>query len=70
MLRNKMELRHSDTYNSVYLKSNKSHVERLIEMNARAILRQLPQGGNFRVDANGRIKQRYQQDRQTTNNDN
>ncbi len=58
VLRNKMKLKDSDEFKGVFLKSSKSHVERLIEMNARAIIRQLPQGRQLRVDANGRIKQR------------
>ena len=58
VLRNKMTLKDSGTYSRVYLKSSKSHAERLIELNARAILRELPQGSNLRLDANGRIKRR------------
>jgi len=58
VLRKKMVLRHNDTYKKVYLKSSKSHAERLIELNARALLRNLPDGKKFRVDANGRIRQR------------
>lgn len=61
VLRNKMTLRDSHEYKEVYLKSCKSHAERLIELNARAVLRQLPDGRNLRVDVNGRIKQRTNQ---------
>lgn len=60
VLRNKMKLKTSQTFSEVYIKSYKSHAERLIELNARAILRQLPQGRNFRVDANGRIQAKPQ----------
>ena len=58
VLRNKMVLKDIDDYSNVFIKSSKSHAERLIELNARAILRELPQGRNFRIDANGRIRQR------------
>lgn len=62
VLRNKMKLKDSQDYREVYVKSCKSHAERIIEMNARALLRQLPQGHNFRVDANGRIIRRTRQE--------
>ena len=61
VLRNKMKLKDTLLFKHVYLKSCKSHTERLIELNARAILRQLPEGRNLRVDANGRIQQRTHQ---------
>ena len=58
VLRNKMKLKDSEQYSQIFLKSSKSHAERLIEQNTRAILRELPHGRNFRLDANGRVKQR------------
>ena len=58
VLRNKRKLRDNAQYKSVFLKSCKTHAERLIELNARAILKELPRGKSFRVDANGRIKTR------------
>ena len=60
VLRNKMGLKNSESYRSVYIKSSKSRIERLIENNARAYIRNLPQGQgkSLRVDANGRIKPR------------
>jgi len=61
VLRNKMALKDNETYKNVYLKSCKSHAERLIEQNTRAILRQLPQGRRFRITANGRVQERQQQ---------
>jgi hypothetical protein len=51
---------YSENYKNVYIKSSKSHAERLIELNARTLLSQLPQGKNFRVDANGRIRSRQE----------
>ena len=57
-----MGLKDSEEFKNVYLKSSKSHAERLIELNARAILRELPQGWSLRVDSNGRIKPRIVND--------
>ncbi|CAG2234601.1 unnamed protein product [Mytilus edulis] len=61
VLRNKMKLRQTEKYKNVFIKSSKSRVERLIEMNARAVLRNLPDGRDYRVDASGRIKKRDNQ---------
>ena len=56
-----MKLKDTEGYKTVYILSSKSRIERLIEMNARAVLRNLPQGRLLRVDASGRIKQRNDQ---------
>lgn len=61
VLRRKWRLKDSEDYKRVYVKSCKSHAERLIELNARALLRSMPGGRNFRVDASGRIKRRTEQ---------
>ena len=58
VLRTKNVLKDINPFKNVYIKSSKSHTERLIELNARMVLRHLPQGNNFRVDANGRIRAR------------
>ena len=44
VLRNKMGLKNSESYRSVYIKSSKSRIERPIENNARAYIRNLPHG--------------------------
>ncbi|WAR17905.1 hypothetical protein MAR_032499 [Mya arenaria] len=64
VLRNKYVLKDTAPYKQVFIKSSKSHAERLIELNARTLLRQLPQGKNFRVAANGRIRTRENNGRQ------
>ncbi|WAR21523.1 LOW QUALITY PROTEIN: hypothetical protein MAR_015497, partial [Mya arenaria] len=61
VLRHNMKLKDMENYQDVFIKSSKSHAERLIELNARTILRQLPQGAGYRVDANGRIRPRPEQ---------
>ena len=55
VLREKRKLREHDTYKSIFLRSSKSHTERLIELNARTLLNQIPQGNQFRITSNGRI---------------
>lgn len=67
VLRNKMKLKDDSQFKNVYLKSSKSHAERLIELNARALLRHLPQNNrqNLRVDASGRIREQQQNQRRT-----
>ncbi|VDI44280.1 Hypothetical predicted protein [Mytilus galloprovincialis] len=70
VLRNKMKLKDNEIYKNVYIKSSKSRVERIIEMNARAVLRNLPQGKSFRVDANGRITPKNNQLPSTENQQN
>ena len=64
VLRNKRRLKGSVAYKNVYTRSSKSRIERLTEMNARAVLRQLPDGRTLRVDASGRIQQRKPNERQ------
>ena len=61
VLRNKSKLRTVQSHEDVYIRSSKSRIERLIEMNARTVLRNLPQGCDFRVDGRGRIVNRQQQ---------
>jgi hypothetical protein len=55
-------LKNNEHYKDVYLESSKSHAERLIELNARTILRHLPQDqrNSLRVDASGRIRARQE----------
>ncbi|KAH3691895.1 hypothetical protein DPMN_192437 [Dreissena polymorpha] len=62
-----MVLKDLEAYKNIYLKSCKSHIEILVEMNAKAVLRQLPQGKEFRVNASGRIIQhaRHQDNMET-----
>ncbi|VDI28368.1 Hypothetical predicted protein [Mytilus galloprovincialis] len=69
VLRNKMKLKQTDTYKNVYIKSSKSRIERLIEVNARAVLRNIPGGRALRVDASGRIKSRNNQQQVDEPND-
>lgn len=57
ILREKRRLRDTEKYKNVYmyLRSSKSHTDRLIELNARTILNEIPNGRQFRITSNGRI---------------
>lgn len=55
VLREKRKIRDTDNFSRVYLRSNKSHVERLGELNARTILKEMPNGKDFRITGNGRM---------------
>lgn len=55
VLRKKRDLMATPAYKSVFLRSSKSHTERLIELNAKTILSQIPNGNQFRITSNGRI---------------
>lgn len=67
LLRHKAKLDKTERFAQVYIRSSKSRVEHLIESNARAVLRSLPQGRSLRVDASGRITKRN--DEQPRDND-
>ena len=62
VLRNKHELKDQQRFRKVFIQSSKSHVERLLELNARTLLRELHTGKSFRVTANGRIKEKQEND--------
>lgn len=55
ILRAKKNLKNSREFKNVYLRSSKSHTERILELNAKTLLSELPNGNQFRVTANGRI---------------
>ena len=70
VLRAKMALRGHSIYDRVYLRSSKSHTERLLELNAKTILSELPNGHLYRVAANGRIlKKDNSRDRRPSTSD-
>ena len=55
VLRAKKNLKASRDFKNVYLRSSKNHTERILELNAKTLLSELPSGNQFRVTANGRI---------------
>ncbi|ESO92326.1 hypothetical protein LOTGIDRAFT_162630 [Lottia gigantea] len=62
ILRKKMNLKKSQDFSNVYLKSSKSYVERRIESNAKATLRAPPNPGSLRVNTNGLILSQQRND--------
>ena len=68
VLRAKTNLKKSRTFKSVYLRSSKSHTERILELNAKTLLSELPNGNLFRVTANGRIVMKDNSDTNTSGN--
>ena len=55
VLRVKQELKQSLFYKKVYIRGSKTHTERILELNAKTLLSELPNGNQYRVTANGRI---------------
>ena len=55
VLKVKMKLRNCPEFSKVYLRSSKTHTERLLELNAKTLLKEMPNGDDFRVTASGRI---------------
>ena len=46
---------HDGEYRNAYLRSSKTHTERLIDLNFRTLLCDLPNRRNYRVSGNGRV---------------
>ena len=58
VLRRKQQLKEKELYSKVYVHSAKTHAERLIELNFKTILDEIPTGKNFYVTGNGRVVRR------------
>ncbi len=63
VLKNKSKLSTSDKYNRVFLRSSKTHAERLIELNTQTLLRELALEEKLFVASNGKLLRRDQQRR-------
>lgn len=68
ILRKKRDLLQTREYRSVFIRSSKSHAERLIELNAKTILSQIPSGNLFRITSNGRIVKKSARNTNTQQN--
>ena len=56
VLRNKHKLKDRQAdFKHTYLRSSQSHCERLLNLNMRTILDELPEGNQYRITGNGRI---------------
>ena len=60
VLREKRKLKEVERYKKVFLRGSKSHTDRILELNARTLLDELPHGDQFRVTSNGRIVKKTQ----------
>lgn len=60
ILRKKQKLRDhpNDSYRKVYIRSAKSHTDRLIELNFKTLLREFPNGKDYYVTGSGRLTRR------------
>ncbi|VDI30742.1 Hypothetical predicted protein [Mytilus galloprovincialis] len=67
-LRNKHKLKNSENHSRVFIQGAKSYIERLLETNARTILRELPQGKSYRISGNGRILKKTTENEQIVDN--
>ena len=61
LLRKKSSLQNFSQYKNIFVRSSKSHSERLQEINFRTVLSQLPDGSQYRIAGNGRIVKRDDQ---------
>ncbi len=55
ILRSKRKLKGSREFGKTFLRTSRSHIERLVDVNFRTILKEMPGGDSFRVTGNGRI---------------
>ena len=55
VLRAKVNLKRSRDFKNVYLRNSENHTERILELNAKTLLSELPNDNQYRVTANGRI---------------
>jgi hypothetical protein len=60
-LRRKRKLDDFSGHGRIFIRGAKSHVERLIDINSRTLLKEIPNGRQYRVAGNGRIIQRNTQ---------
>ena len=63
VLKEKAKLKQSPEFSRTYIRSSKSHTDRLIEMNFRTILGMIPGGDNMKITANGRLMDKTERDR-------
>ena len=59
LLRKKFELKETENYKNVFLRSSKSHTERLLEINILKLLDEIPNGKTkYKLTSNGRLVER------------
>ena len=65
ILRNKQKLRDQEEFAKVFMRSAKSHTDRLIEINFKTLLKEIPGGADYFVAGNGRIRRREKRSERT-----
>ena len=60
VLKRKKKLLESVSFKGLFLRSAQSHVERLIQLNFKTILEEIPSGNQFRLTGNGRVVRKTQ----------
>ena len=65
ILRQKNKLKDHPEYGKVYVRSAKSHTDRLIEINFKTLLREIPNGKDFFITGNGRLVRRGREREET-----
>jgi hypothetical protein len=68
-LRAKTNLRFSQEFRKVFLRTSMSHTDRILQMNFREILKELPNGDTYRIAANGRVLKKDDSPERDTPND-
>lgn len=58
VLKSKMKLREHQECRKVYIHGSRTHTERLLELNIRTLLRELPNGNLYRLTGSGRLVRR------------
>lgn len=58
VLKNKAELKKTDEFKNVWLRSSQTHTERLLHLNFKKMLKMMPQGKNYRLTGSGRLVQK------------
>ena len=67
VLREKRALMNSSEFSNVFLRSSKSHSDRLAEQNLKTLLDLIPDGKAYQVTGNGRLVKRDQRNPSTEN---
>ena len=55
VLRSKVKLKDHAEFKNVFLRSSKTHTERLLELNTRTLLKHIPNGDQLRLTSHGKI---------------
>lgn len=64
VLRRKKALKDIATYSTVYINTAKSHTERLLDLNLKTLLEEIPSGKDFFFTSNGRLVRKKRSDTQ------